>query len=268
MADPDDDPDRSPDESDDERPEEFDPGRRSDGDADPDGTDGGSEDSPDPESPAGSDGDDEPTEGPDEKGPDGHDPDEPDDEREDGPAGDRVGVTVEDGTGDAGPEETFGGGADPGEDPYDAGPDAESTDYGPEPEDRRAGSERTWTDEDGIRSEMDRLWEELEGLEDHVEGRTVSKEAFEAELRRYVRWRLRKGHVTGWGPYVVLLYGTGMTLGAFYYLEGLWAILAMVVVWLSTLGLYVVMVILGIGIGGVRFAWKYLEKARSLRSKA
>jgi len=243
MADPDDDQDRSPDESDDERPAEFDPDGRSGGDAGPDGTD---------ESP-GSDGT------------DGEAPDGTDGDRE-APDGDRVGVTVEDGTDESGPEETFGGGAQPGEDPYDADPDAGAGDYGPGPEDRRAGSDRTWTDEDGVRSELDRLWEELEGLEDHVEGRTVSKESFEAEMKRYVRWRLRKGHVTGWGPYVVLLYGTGMTLGAFYYLEGLWAILAMVVVWLSTLGLYVVMVILGIGIGGVRFAWKYLEKARSLRS--
>lgn len=283
MADPDDDTDRSPDESDDEGPAEFDPDRRSDGDADSDGpgdgdpdeTDVGGDDSPGPDeeaggangddgSPEGSEGAADGTDGSGEEDADGDRSDERDGDRRDGPDGDRVGVTIEDGTETAGRE--FGGGADPGEDPYDAGPDAESADYGPGPEDRRAGSDRTWTDEDGLRSEMDRLWEELEGLEDHVEGRTVSKEAFEAEMKRYVRWRLRKGHVTGWGPYVVLLYGTGMTLGAFYYLEGPWAILAMLVAWLSTLGLYVVMVMLGVGIGGIRFAWKYLEKARSLRS--
>jgi hypothetical protein len=45
-----------------------------------------------------------------------------------------------------------------------------------------------------------------------------------------------------------LLYGVVMTLGAFYYLGGIWAILAMIVVWLSTLGLYVVMAALSTGI--------------------
>jgi hypothetical protein len=43
-----------------------------------------------------------------------------------------------------------------------------------------------------------------------------------------------------------------MTLGAFYYLGGIWAILAMIVVWLSTLGLYVVMAVLSTGISVTR----------------
>ena len=36
-----------------------------------------------------------------------------------------------------------------------------------------------------------------------------------------------------------------MTLGAFYLLSGGWAILAMLVVWLSTLGLYALMLVVG-----------------------
>jgi hypothetical protein len=37
-----------------------------------------------------------------------------------------------------------------------------------------------------------------------------------------------------------------MTLGAFYFLNGVWAVLAMVVIWLSTLGLYTLMVLVGV----------------------
>jgi len=244
MADPDDDTDRPP--ADDENaPGDEEPGG-DDRPGDRPGEDG-EEQAPGESDSPGSAGDPETGRSP------GDDPGDGDD-----PGGEPVDVNL---------GESFGGGADPGEDPHDAGPDAGPEGYAPDHEDRRAGRERDWTDEDDVRSELDRLWEELEGLEDHVEGRTVSREAFEADMRRYVRWKLRKGHVTGWGPYVVLLYGTGMTLGAFYYLESIWAILAMVVVWLSTLGLYVVMVALGIGIGGVRFAWKYLDKVRSMRSE-
>jgi hypothetical protein len=36
-----------------------------------------------------------------------------------------------------------------------------------------------------------------------------------------------------------------MTLGAFVALSGGWAILAMLVIWLSTLGLYVLMLLVG-----------------------
>ena len=36
-----------------------------------------------------------------------------------------------------------------------------------------------------------------------------------------------------------------MTLGAFFYLSGGWAVLAMLVVWLSTLGLYALMLLVG-----------------------
>lgn len=96
-----------------------------------------------------------------------------------------------------------------------------------------------------IETELYRVRGELSRFEQAVEDRTVEKPRLEAELRRYVRQRMRRSRARGWGPYLVLLYGTIMTLGAFYYLGGGWAILAMIVVWLSTLGLYVVMLAVG-----------------------
>jgi len=39
-----------------------------------------------------------------------------------------------------------------------------------------------------------------------------------------------------------------MSIAAFYFLAGGWSILAMFVVWTSTLGLYVLMVLFGFGI--------------------
>ncbi len=89
------------------------------------------------------------------------------------------------------------------------------------------------------------LREEFERLEAEIEDRTIHRDEVEDDLRRYVRWRQRRGHARGWGPYFVLLYGVILTLGAFYLLEGGWAILAMFVIWLSTLGLYVFMVVTG-----------------------
>lgn len=89
------------------------------------------------------------------------------------------------------------------------------------------------------------LREEFERLEAEFEDRTVHRDEVEDDLRKYIRWRQRRGHVRGWGPYLVLLYGVLLTLGAFYYLEGGWAILAMIVIWLSTLGLYIFMVVTG-----------------------
>jgi membrane protein len=89
--------------------------------------------------------------------------------------------------------------------------------------------------------------ERIAALETELDRKTVSREDLEADLRRYVRRHQRRGHARGWGPYLVLLYGTAMSVGAFYFLSGGWAILAMIVVWLSTLGLYVVFVLAGIG---------------------
>jgi len=112
-------------------------------------------------------------------------------------------------------------------------------------------------------AELDELREELDAFRDDVESRTLHREDVEDDLRRYVRRRVRRGHARGWGPYVVLLYGTLMTLGGFYYLSGLWAILAMVVVWLSTLGLYVVMIVAGLGFGAAGLPRRLLDRLRN-----
>lgn len=114
-------------------------------------------------------------------------------------------------------------------------------------------------------AEIDNLRAELDDLAADLEEKTKAREDLEADLRRYVRWRQRRGHASGWGPYLVLLYGTIMTLGAFYLLSGGWAILAMVVVWLSTLGLYALMVIVGLVAAGVGLPGRVLERLRSLR---
>jgi hypothetical protein len=97
--------------------------------------------------------------------------------------------------------------------------------------------------------DADTLGERVAALETELEEKTVSRSDLEADLQRYVRRRQRRGHARGWGPYLVLLYGTAMTIGAFQLLSGGWAILAMIVIWLSTLGLYVVFVMAGIGFG-------------------
>ncbi|MFA9504716.1 YhjD/YihY/BrkB family envelope integrity protein [Natrinema sp. H-ect1] len=99
-----------------------------------------------------------------------------------------------------------------------------------------------------LREEIERLRDRVDDFESDVEERTVRKESLESELKRYVRRRVRRGHARDWGPYLVLLYGTAMSIGAFYFLNGGWAILAMLVVWTSTLGLYVLMVLIGFGI--------------------
>jgi YihY family inner membrane protein len=90
------------------------------------------------------------------------------------------------------------------------------------------------------------LRRELDRFESEIDDRTVHRDELKADLKGYIRRRQRRGHARGWGPYLVLLYGTLMTLGAFYFLNGVWAVLAMVVIWLSTLGLYALMVIVGV----------------------
>lgn len=100
-----------------------------------------------------------------------------------------------------------------------------------------------------MQTDLERLREQLDETERRLEEKTVSRSDLEGDLRQYVRARVRRGHARGWGPYLVLLYGTLMTLGAFFYLEGIWAITAMLVLWLSTLGLYVLMILVGMGVG-------------------
>ncbi len=109
------------------------------------------------------------------------------------------------------------------------------------------------------------LRRDLEEFEAEIEDRTVHRDDLEADLKRYVRRRQRRGHARGWGPYLVLLYGTAMTLGAFFFLNGVWAFLAMIVVWLSTLGLYTLMVLVGLTFTVVGLPGRLLDRVRQLR---
>ncbi|AHG00200.1 ribonuclease BN [Halostagnicola larsenii XH-48] len=116
-------------------------------------------------------------------------------------------------------------------------------------DDRTSAQTRDRADDpEALREEIERLRDRLESFEADVDRRTVERDSLEGELKRYVRGRIRRGHFVGWGPYVVLLYGTAMAIAAFYFLEGIWAILAMFTVWTSTLGVYVLMVLFGAGI--------------------
>ncbi|QLC33186.1 YihY/virulence factor BrkB family protein [Halarchaeum sp. CBA1220] len=121
---------------------------------------------------------------------------------------------------------------------------------------------------DGGRTEptpdVTELQHRVESLERQLDEKTLHRDAIEDDLKGYVRSRVRSNHARGWGPYLVLLYGTVMTLGAFYWLEsdGL-AILAMVVVWLSTLGLYVLMVLFGAGLNALGVPGKAVGWLRS-----
>ncbi|MFC7213796.1 YihY/virulence factor BrkB family protein [Saliphagus sp. GCM10025334] len=117
-----------------------------------------------------------------------------------------------------------------------------------------------------LREELRQLEDRLESFESSVEDRTVRRQSLEADLKRYVRRRVRRGHAHGWGPYLVLLYGTAMTLGAFYFLEGPWAVLAMLVVWTSTLGVYVLMVLFGAGISALGLPGRLRNRISEWRS--
>jgi hypothetical protein len=57
-----------------------------------------------------------------------------------------------------------------------------------------------------------------------------------------------------------------MTLGAFNWLSGGWAILAMIVVWLSTLGLYVLFVLFGAGLSVAGVPGRVADAVRDRRS--
>ena len=107
---------------------------------------------------------------------------------------------------------------------------------------------------------------DFEAFEADVRERTVDKPAVESELKGYVRAKLRRGHARGWGPYLVLLYGTVMTLAAFVFFEsdGL-AILAMLIIFLSTLGLYTLFVLVGVGFNLLGIPGKAADFARNRR---
>ncbi|WP_436902435.1 YihY/virulence factor BrkB family protein [Halovenus halobia] len=114
-------------------------------------------------------------------------------------------------------------------------------------------------------SDLDELRREIDEMEDRLDNKTVHRDELEADLKQYIRKRSRRGKATGWGPYLVLLYGTLMTLGAFYFLSSGFAVLAMLVIWLSTLGLYALMVIIGVTVKGVQLPGKLLDVVRNLR---
>ncbi|MFB6359717.1 MAG: ribonuclease BN [Halobacteriales archaeon] len=117
--------------------------------------------------------------------------------------------------------------------------------------------------DESLAEQVTELREAVEDLETRIEDHRVPRSEIESDLKQYVRSRMRRGHARGWGPYLVLLYGTAMTIGAFYLLSGGWAILAMVVVWLSTLGLYVLMVLAGLAAGGLSIPGRVVDTVRN-----
>ena len=133
--------------------------------------------------------------------------------------------------------------------------------------DEPRGAGRSGDRDQDLEAEVRRLRRQLQEVEENVEERTVHRDELERDLRQYVRSRMRRGKARGWGPYLVLLYGTAMTLGAFYFLDsGLWAVLAMIVVWLSPLGLYVVFVTVGVGLKTAGVPGRALDWVRNFRS--
>jgi len=156
-----------------------------------------------------------------------------------------------------GMSEDAGQGQDDGEADTGVGADAAPGDTG--------GARGDPLSEPVDRSELADLRRRLEEFEEEIEDRTVHREELESDLRAYVRRRQRRGHARGWGPYLVLLYGTVMTLGAFVLLQGVWAVLAMVVVWLSTLGLYALMVVVGLTVTAAGVPGRLRDAVREFR---
>jgi YihY family inner membrane protein len=132
-------------------------------------------------------------------------------------------------------------------------------------DDRPRTEPRAAADISELEDRLDEVRADLDAFESDVRDRTVDKPDFEAELKRYVRRQLRRGKARGWGPYLVLLYGTAMTLGAFYFLEGGWAILAMLILFLSTLGLYVLFVMVGLGLNVLSVPARAADAVRDRR---
>jgi len=120
-------------------------------------------------------------------------------------------------------------------------------------------------DIEDLADRVDEVRDDLDAFEADVEDRTVDRPALESELKAYVRRRMRRGHARGWGPYLVLLYGTIMTLGAFYLLSDLVALVAMIVIFLSTLGLYVLFVLFGAGLSLLGKPGQALDALRRFR---
>jgi YihY family inner membrane protein len=117
-----------------------------------------------------------------------------------------------------------------------------------------------------LERQVEELRADLDDFERDVDERTLPKADVEAELKRYVRRRMRRGKARGWGPYLVLLYGTVMTLGAFFFLDGVWAIVAMLVLFLSTLGLYTLFILVGVGFNALSVPARAADAVRDRRS--
>ncbi|MFC6826875.1 YihY/virulence factor BrkB family protein [Halopelagius fulvigenes] len=114
---------------------------------------------------------------------------------------------------------------------------------------------------------IEELRADLDGFEDDVDARTVEKPELESELKRYVRSRMRRSKARGWGPYLVLLYGTVTTIAAFAFLQDdLLSVAAMLIIYLSTLGLYVLFVIFGVGLNAVGFPGRLVDWVRDKRA--
>ena len=126
-------------------------------------------------------------------------------------------------------------------------------------------ADRTVTDDVADEAEVERLREELAELREEVDEKSLPRDELESDLRRYVRARVRRGKARGWGPYLVLLYGTAMTIAAFWYLSDLVAVFAMFVIWLSTLGLYALMLIVGAGVHAAGLPGRAVGWVRSKR---
>lgn len=114
-----------------------------------------------------------------------------------------------------------------------------------------------------LADDVEELQAELERFETDVDSRTVDRPQLEADLKAYVRARMRQGKARGWGPYLILLYGTAMSLGAFYWLSGWVAIAAMLVAFTSSLGIYVIFVLFGGVIGAATTAAGIADRLRS-----
>jgi YihY family inner membrane protein len=134
-----------------------------------------------------------------------------------------------------------------------------------EPERRETVEPRGAPDISDLEHRVEELRADLDDFERDVDERTLPKADLEAELKRYVRRRVRRSKARGWGPYLVLLYGTVMTLGAFFFLDGVWAIVAMLVLFLSTLGLYTLFLIVGIGFNVLSVPGKAADAVRDRR---
>ena len=126
----------------------------------------------------------------------------------------------------------------------------------------------TLEEEYTLQREIERLRAELDAFEMEVEDRVVDRNELESDLQDYVKKRVRSGKARGWGPYLVMLYGTAMTIAIALgnALTDWVALFAILVVFLSTLGLYVLMVMIGLGLSTLTGSKKVLDMVQSRRS--